>query len=156
MPRHPIKAGEIRLDLEAAGYKVAQRSLSDPIKDTTQIYLADTLGELGLFFSIAHMTIMGGSFLEGIGGHNPLEPARLGKSVITGPDISNWFGIFADLLAEDAAFKVLGPTELGFMVSQLRKHPEAVKQADQKALAISQRGAGTLETVMTALSSLLP
>ncbi len=101
VPRHPIKAGEIRLDLEAAGYKVAQRSLSDPIKDTTQIYLADTL-------------------------------------------------------AEDAAFKVLGPTELGFMVSQLRKHPEAVKQADQKALAISQRGAGTLETVMTALSSLLP
>ncbi len=156
VPRHPIKAGEIRLDLEAAGYKIAQRSLSEPITDGTQIYLADTLGELGLFFSIAHITIMGGSFLDGIGGHNPLEPARQGKSVITGPDIGNWSGIFSNLLAEDAAFRVLGPTELGFLVGQLRKHPEAVKQADQRALAISQRGAETLETVMTALSGLLP
>ena len=57
---------------------------AEAITAETQIYLADTLGELGTLFSRADLTIMGGSFLTGIGGHNPLEPARLGKSVITG------------------------------------------------------------------------
>ncbi|MBW8881237.1 MAG: 3-deoxy-D-manno-octulosonic acid transferase, partial [Asticcacaulis sp.] len=98
VPRHPVKAGEIRLDLEAVGLKVAQRSLKEPVTAQSDVYLADTLGELGLFFSLAHIVIMGGSFLSGIGGHNPLEAARLGKAVITGPDIGNWSTIFEELL----------------------------------------------------------
>jgi 3-deoxy-D-manno-octulosonic-acid transferase len=155
-PRHPIRAAEIRLDLEAFGLKVAQRSKSEPVTSQTHIYLADTLGELGLFFSVAGITIMGGSFLEDIGGHNPLEAARLGKSVITGPDISNWSGIYADLLDAEGGFRVKGTAELGFLLSQLRQHPEAVKAADGKALKISRREADTLDVVWTALEPLLP
>ncbi|MGZ3298866.1 MAG: 3-deoxy-D-manno-octulosonic acid transferase, partial [Asticcacaulis sp.] len=79
VPRHPLKAADIRLDLETLGLHVAQRSLKEPITGAIHVYLADTLGELGLFFSLADMVVMGGSFLSGIGGHNPLEPARLGK-----------------------------------------------------------------------------
>ena len=155
-PRHPIRAGEIRLDLEALGLKVAQRSKNEPITSQTHIYLADTLGELGLFFSVAGITLMGGSFLENIGGHNPLEAARLGKCVITGPDIGNWSGIYTDLLEADAAFRVKGTAELGFLLSQLRQHPEVVKAADKHALEVSLREAGTLDTVWAALEPLLP
>ncbi|ESQ82750.1 hypothetical protein AEAC466_16555 [Asticcacaulis sp. AC466] len=155
-PRHPIRAGDIRADLESLGLKVAQRSKGEEVTSHTHVYLADTLGELGLFFSIADITIMGGSFLEDIGGHNPLEAARLGKAVITGPDTSNWGGIYSDLLHEDAGWRVQGPTELGFLLSQLRKHPEAVRSADQKAIAFSGREANTLDVVWAALVPLLP
>ncbi len=155
-PRHPIRAAEIRLDLEAMGLKVAQRSKTEKITAKTHVYLADTLGELGIFFSLAGITIMGGSFLENIGGHNPLEAARLGKAVITGPDISNWSGIYADLLDDDAGFRVQGPTELGFLLSQLRQHPEVVRTANEKAHIVSKREANTLDTVWVALSPLLP
>lgn len=156
VPRHPIKAGEIRLDLEALGLHVAQRSLKDPLTEATHVYLADTLGELGLFFSLAHIVIMGGSLLSGIGGHNPLEAARLGKAVITGPDIANWQGIFDDLLDAGAAFRVMGPEELGFMVNQLADHPAAMTAADQAAVEVSRREAGTLDIVWHALAPLLP
>lgn len=155
-PRHPIRAAEIRLDLQALGLKVAQRSKNEPITSQTHVYLADTLGELGLFFTVADIILMGGSFLEDIGGHNPLEAARLGKCVITGPDISNWSGIYGDLLDEDAAFRVKGTAELGFLLSQLRQHPALVKTANAKALSVSRKEADTLDTVWSALEPLLP
>lgn len=156
VPRHPIKAGEIRLDLEAMGLNVARRSYDEPLTSEVQVYLADTLGDLGLFFSVADLVIMGGSFLSAIGGHNPLEAARLGKAVITGPDISNWQGIFDDLLQAGAAFRVLGPQELGFMLDQLIAHPQAVADADQAASLVSQREAGTLDVVWQAMAPFLP
>ncbi len=156
VPRHPVRSDDIRLDLLAVGFRPTQRSNGDPITAETQIYLADTLGELGLFFSRADLILMGGSFMHGIGGHNPLEAARLGKSVVTGPDIGNWAAIFAALLDEGAAFRVQGPEELKFLVAQLRQNPQAVQAADARALALSQREAGTLDTVWSALEPYLP
>lgn len=156
VPRHPARADDIRLDLQAIGFRPAQRTNGDKITEDTQIYLADTLGELGLFFTRADLTIMGGSFMQGIGGHNPLEPARVGKCVVTGPDIGNWEGIFADLLQDGAAFRVQGPEELKFLIGQLRQNPQAVTEADRRAFAVSQREAGTLDTIWQALEPLLP
>jgi 3-deoxy-D-manno-octulosonic-acid transferase len=156
VPRHPIKAGDIRLDLESLGLHVAQRSLKEPIDARIHVYLADTLGELGLFFQLADIVVMGGSFLTSIGGHNPLEAARLGKSVITGPDISNWQGVFQSLLTAGGGWEVNGPTELRFLVEQLRAAPAAVRTADEAALAVSREEAGTLDRVWTALLPLLP
>ena len=156
VPRHPIKAAEIRLDIEAIGLHVAQRSLKEPISYATQVYLADTLGELGLFFSLSDITLIGGSFLTRIGGHNPLEAARLGKSVITGADTANWEGVFADLIAAGAAWQVFGPQELRFLVEQLRDNPDAVTIADKAALAVSRKQADTLDRVWLALGPFLP
>ncbi len=155
-PRHPLKAGDIRIDIEALGLHVAQRSLKEPLAATTQVYLADTLGELGLFFSLADLVIMGGSFQSGIGGHNPLEPARLGKAVITAPDLFNWQGIFDDLIEAGGAFRVDSASDLAFLVGELRQKPEAVTVADRRALEVSQREAGTLDRVWAGLAPLLP
>jgi len=156
VPRHPIKAADVRLDLEALGLHVAQRSQRETISERTHVYLADTLGELGLFFSLADLVVMGGSFLTGIGGHNPLEAARLGKAVITGPDIGNWEGIFASLVSAGGAWEVAGPRELAFLVEQLRGAPAAVRAADTAALAVSKEEAGTLDRVWQALEPLVP
>ena len=156
VPRHPLKAADIRIDIEALGLHVAQRSLKEPLAGTTQVYLADTLGELGLFFSLADLVIMGGSFQSGVGGHNPLEPARLGKSVITGPDTFNWQGIFDELIEAGGAFRVDSASDLTFLVGELRSHTEAVTAADTRALEVSGREAGTLDCVWSQLLPLLP
>jgi 3-deoxy-D-manno-octulosonic-acid transferase len=156
VPRHPIKAADIRLDLEALGLHVAQRSQKEAISERIHVYLADTLGELGLFFALADLVVMGGSFLTGIGGHNPLEAARLGKAVITGPDIGNWEGIFASLVSAGGAWEVAGPRELAFLVEQLSGAPAAVRAADTAALAVSKEEAGTLDRVWQALEPLVP
>jgi 3-deoxy-D-manno-octulosonic-acid transferase len=156
VPRHPMKGKDIRIDIEALGLHVAQRSLKEPLAAGTQVYLADTLGELGLFFSLADLIIMGGSFQSGVGGHNPLEPARLGKSVITGPDIFNWQGVFDELLEAGAAFRVGSASDLAFLVGELRRTPEAIAAADRRAREISRRDADTLERIWSALLPLLP
>ncbi|MDI7774086.1 3-deoxy-D-manno-octulosonic acid transferase [Asticcacaulis sp. EMRT-3] len=155
-PRHPMRAADIRRTIEAMGLKVAQRSKGERISDRTQVYLADTLGELGLLFGVADITIMGGSFAEGIGGHNPLEAARLDRSVITGPDTANWRGIYEDLIREDAARRVGTAGELASLLRHWRQHPDIVRAMDARALAFSQREGGALEVVMTALEPLLP
>ena len=155
-PRHPLKAPDIRIDIESLGLHVAQRSLNEPLTAGTQVYLADTLGELGLFFSLADIVVMGGSFQSGVGGHNPLEPARLGKSVVTGPDLFNWQGVFEDLIDAGAGFRVDSASDLGYLAGELRQNPEAVRVADRKALEVSRREAGTLDRVWTALEPLLP
>jgi 3-deoxy-D-manno-octulosonic-acid transferase len=155
-PRHPLKAGDIRIDIEALGLHVAQRSLKEPLAGTIQVYLADTLGELGLFFRLADLVIMGGSFQSGVGGHNPLEPARLGKSVITGPDTFNWQGIFDALIEAGGAFRVDSAADLTYLVGELRAHAEAVTTADARALEVSGREAGTLDRVWSQLVPLLP
>ncbi len=156
VPRHPIKAGDIQIDIESLGLHVARRVMKDPLEPTTQVYLADTLGELGLFFSLADIVIMGGSFQTGVGGHNPLEPARLGKSVITGPDTFNWQGVFDDLIDAGGAYRVADGSELSFLVNELRQHADAIAVADAAALEVSQREAGTLDRVWAALEPLLP
>ena len=156
VPRHPVKAEDIRLDIEAIGLHVAQRSKKEPVSYATQVYLADTLGELGLFFALSDIVVIGGSFLTRIGGHNPLEAARLGKGVITGGDTANWEGVFDDLIRAGAAWQVFGPQELRFLIEQLRDNPDAVVAADRAALAVSHNEADTLERVWAAVSPLLP
>ena len=156
VPRHPLKAGDIRIDIEALGLHVAQRSLKEPVTAATQVYLADTLGELGLFFGLADIIVMGGSFQSGVGGHNPLEPARLGKSVITGPDVFNWQGIFD--FADRGRRRLQGRQRVG---SQLPGRRVAIQPRSHRRRrprrARGQPGeAGTLDRVWSALSPLLP
>src|SRR6202000_2039821 len=76
-PRHPARGRDLADMLRAQGLKLSRRSIGERIAGDTEVYLADTLGELGLFFRLAQVVVMGGSFGEGVGGHNPLEPARL-------------------------------------------------------------------------------
>ena len=87
-PRHPKRSKSIQKELNNAGIQFAVRSLSQPIRAQTQVYLADTLGELKTFMAHASIVIMGGSF-DQTGGHNLIEPASLGCAIITGPSDSN-------------------------------------------------------------------
>jgi 3-deoxy-D-manno-octulosonic-acid transferase len=106
-PRHPQRGAEVAALLAAHG--VARRSVGEPIGPETGVYLADTLGELGLVMRLAPFAVVGGGFDAAVGGHNPLEPARLGVGVVSGPHVANHADVFAEMVAASAA--VLTPDE---------------------------------------------
>ena len=102
VPRHPARAEEIARDLRNAGFRVKRRSLGDTIEPADDIYLADTMGELGLFYRTAELAVIGGSFVPH-GGHNPLEAAQLDCAVLHGPDMSNFQAVSDELTGARAA-----------------------------------------------------
>jgi len=110
-PRHVERGPAIAERARAAGASVALRS-AEP-DDLAEVIVADTLGELGLWYRLADLALVAGSLVTGIGGHNPLEPARLDCPIVSGPHVENWLTAYADLRAVDgAAFadgSVLGP-----------------------------------------------
>lgn len=104
--------------MRGLGLRIAQRSLGEPITPETDVYLADTMGELGLFYRLAPVCFVGKSFAVG-GGQNPAEPAQLGCALVWGPDMSNFAALAADLEAARAADKVEAPAGLGAAVLRL-------------------------------------
>jgi len=104
-PRHPKRAQQIQQCAKAMGLRVAQRSAGDSITPEVQIYLADTLGELGAFFAAAPITFLSGSF-GADGGHNPYEPAHFATALLHGPHVPNFSDAYAALGREGAALKV--------------------------------------------------
>jgi 3-deoxy-D-manno-octulosonic-acid transferase len=156
VPRHPARADRIAAALVVQGLRYARRSTGEPIRSDTQVYLADTLGELGLFFRLAQAVVMGGSLTGGVGGHNPLEPARLGLPVITGPDVANFRETYAGLLDAHAALMVEGQSALNQAVADLMAHPDRAREIGLRAKAHAERGGQALAAAMTALRPLLP
>jgi 3-deoxy-D-manno-octulosonic-acid transferase len=97
-PRLPTRAAEVGMSLTAAGLTYAQRSLHHPPQPQTAVLLADTFGELGLWYRLAQCAFIGGSF-GGLGGHNPWEAVCLGLPVLSGPDTANFRADYAELAA---------------------------------------------------------
>ena len=84
VPRHPERFEEVATLIERAGLTMARRSLEQPIEADTQVYLADTMGELMHWYGVADVALVGGSLVD-IGGHNPIEPLSVKTPVIMGP-----------------------------------------------------------------------
>ncbi|MEO1275075.1 MAG: 3-deoxy-D-manno-octulosonic acid transferase, partial [Pseudomonadota bacterium] len=101
-PRHPERADAIAEEAAARGWAVGRRSEGMAPDARVDIYLIDTLGELGLWYRLAPVVFVGGS-LSPVGGHNPLEPARLGCSILHGPHYHNFLEEYRRLHAASAA-----------------------------------------------------
>ncbi|MEM9054023.1 MAG: glycosyltransferase N-terminal domain-containing protein, partial [Pseudomonadota bacterium] len=95
-PRHPERGDEVDALLSCTRFAIARRSENSPLNSQTDILLADTMGEMGLWYRLADAVYLGGGHAPGVGGHNPLEALRLGKPVLTGPSLFN----FSDLSAK--------------------------------------------------------
>jgi 3-deoxy-D-manno-octulosonic-acid transferase len=95
-PRHPARGPDIAEHARSAGLAVALRSRGDLPEPEVDIYIADTLGELGMIYRLAPIVFMGGS-LVGHGGQNPIEAVRLGAAVMHGPHVWNFAEIYATL-----------------------------------------------------------
>lgn len=161
VPRHPERSAAIAAALTRDGYRFAQRSLGQEPDGAADLYLADTLGEMGLFLRLADVVVMGGSFSAAlekppVGGHNPLEPARLGKPAVTGPDMTNWAAV-ADALVQAGGLQVVqAPWDLPAVVAPLLADDKAAKaMGDRGRRAAAEAGSG-LDRLIDALQPLLP
>ncbi|MYM54541.1 3-deoxy-D-manno-octulosonic acid transferase [Thalassovita mangrovi] len=133
MPRHPERAAEIAALPQMAGMRWAQRSKSQTVTDDTQLYLADTLGEMGAFLSLSPVVFLGGSFGKQ-GGHNPFEPAQFGAVVLHGPHVANFAESYAEMADAGIAHQVPDGAELGHAVLHWLEAPDLpARQAAARA-----------------------
>lgn len=161
VPRHPDRGPEIAAALTRGGRRFALRSRGGTLGAETDIYVADTLGELGLFLRLADVVVMGGSFapalgLSPVGGHNPLEPARIGKPAIAGPDASNWAAVTQALHEAGGLARVPSPADLPAAIAPLLADPAAAKAMGERARRAAAEAEGGLERLIEALRPLLP
>jgi 3-deoxy-D-manno-octulosonic-acid transferase len=90
VPRHPERCDEIEAKLVAQGLKVARRTREDALTPDVDIFLGDTIGEMGLYLRMTEVAFVGRSLFESKGGQNPLEPAMLGCAVLSGGHVQNF------------------------------------------------------------------
>lgn len=148
-PRHPERGPEIARALGAT-----RRGAGEPMD--RPIHVADTLGELGLFFRLADVVVMGGSFLPGIGGHNPLEPARIGRPIVTGPHAFNAADVYAAMFADAAAIEAADAPALARHIRGLLDNPAIARRMGEAALAFADRQGAALNEALLRLAPLLP
>ncbi len=104
-PRHPHRGAEIEEAARASGFHTGRRSVGLQPDRATDIYIADTMGELGLFYRLVPLAFMGGTLVPH-GGQNPIEPAKLGAAVLHGPHVHNFVEVFSALDAAGGAVPV--------------------------------------------------
>jgi 3-deoxy-D-manno-octulosonic-acid transferase len=149
-PRHERRGDEVAALLGERGLRVARRSRNEAIGGDTEIYLADTMGELGLFYRLAGIAFIGGS-LAAQGGHNPFEAARLDCAVLHGPDMSNCAGMAAALAGEGASETVRDAAELAAAVAQLLAEPNTRAERAAAGARAAAAGLATLDRVLQRL-----
>ena len=131
-PRHPDRSGAIQVQIEDLGMACSVRSKAQPIVPETEVYLADTLGELAALMAHARIVIMGGSF-DTTGGHNLFEPASLGCVIITGPSDSNIVEDIRMLGADQGVVQVENLDQCWAAITDLLQHPERAQALGQEA-----------------------
>jgi len=153
-PRHPVRGAAIAAELTAMGLPCARRSLGQLPDAGTQVYLADSMGELGLFYRLAPVAFIGKS-LGAEGGQNPFEPARIGTAIVFGPRMSNFAGMAAAMLEAGAAEEVADEGALARAVIRLLADPGLAAARAAAALAWAQSEGHALDSVCAALAPFL-
>ncbi|NNM72963.1 3-deoxy-D-manno-octulosonic acid transferase [Enterovirga aerilata] len=154
-PRHPERGSEIAGAARNAGLGAARRSLGSGPDEAADIYLVDTLGELGLFYRLAPLVFVGGT-LAARGGQNPFEPARLGTAILHGPHTENFSEIFAALDQGGGAIGIEDAAGLGRAVATLLADGALTRDMARAAADTAASLGGALERTMQALGPYLP
>lgn len=150
VPRHPQRGEDIAAILRK-NHRVTLRSKHQPIAAHVQMYIADTIGELGLFYRLSEIVFMGGSLVEH-GGQNPLEPARLSCAIITGPHTMNFYDTYRDMEDVHAIMRATGPENLAAVVDNLMNNSDARTALQNAAKGWVEYNSGAIKAVMENLS----
>src|SRR5215470_5373200 len=154
VPRHPDRGPPIWRLVDAAGLKAGLRSRDEMPNATTDIYVADTLGELGLFYRLSGIVFMGGSLVTH-GGQNPIEAIKLGAAIVHGPHVFNFRDVYEALDQAGGARMADNQEALVKQLGQLLADPKASEtQAAAGARVVEQLG-GALDRTLAALEPYL-
>ncbi len=138
-PRHPNRGNEAKEIAMEKGLRVGQRSAGDEITAETDVYIADTLGELGIFYRLCNVAFVGGGVTPK-GGHNPLEPARLGVAILHGPHTFNFVETYKSMRDVGGAALVRNDRELAAAIRRLMadgKTRDTMSKAAQQAAEVN-------------------
>lgn len=150
IPRHPERGQTILEDLESQHHGTVLRGEKHALPDDkTRIYIANTLGEMGLFYRLADIVYVGRSLSkDGGGGHNPLEPAQLNCAVIHGCYIQNLQDIYHDMQSSNACIQVQNHDELLQKIEWLLSNPTAKDGFIQRAHSFASAKSHVIDTVL--------
>ena len=153
-PRHPEIFTEVAGIIENAQLSMRKRSDNMIPQADTQVFLADSMGELLLFWGMADIAFVGGSLIER-GGHNPLEPAAFGLPVLSGPHVFNFKAIYQLLEQREAVLITNNPQELATRVLELL-HDKAYRESlGHNALKVIEENSGAISKLMFEVEKLL-
>jgi 3-deoxy-D-manno-octulosonic-acid transferase len=153
-PRHPERFDDVAALCEAGSWRLARRSAGEGPAPETAVYLLDSLGELLLFFGLADVAVIGGSFIDR-GGHNPLEAAAWGVPVLCGPSMFNFEDIAGELESAGGLARVADSEALAGELALLLDDPAQCRRRGESgaAMVAGNRGAG--EALLRLLQGLL-
>jgi 3-deoxy-D-manno-octulosonic-acid transferase len=154
-PRHPDRGAAIAGMLQSKGVAAARRALGALPDPACEVYVADTLGELGTLYRLASVAFIGGSLVDR-GGHNPIEAVRHDAVVLTGPFRQKQADTYPALLKEGAAVEVRSGAELAEAAGRLLADAAELGQMRDRAAAALASLSGALARAVTALLRYLP
>lgn len=154
VPRHPQRGPGIARLFAQAGMQVALRTQADIPTANTDIYVADTMGELGLFYRLAPVVFMGGSLVEH-GGQNPIEAIKLGAAVLHGPHVFNFGEIYGEIGNSGGAILAENEEHFVKLLGHLLTNPAARARVSSAGANVVNRLGGALDRTLAALEPYL-
>lgn len=151
-PRHPERFDSVGRLVRRRGFDLVRRSDGKPtLSATTQVYIADTMGELPVFYSAADIAFIGGSMLDGLGGHNVLECCAVGVPVLYGPHMTNFEDIARITSERGAGVQVSDATSLIDTLKTLLSDADQRAQMGERGLRMIKENSGATERAMNLL-----
>ena len=154
-PRHPHRGAAITEMLKGRGFNVARRSLGELPDRSSDAYVADTIGELGMLYKLAPVAFIGGSLVDR-GGHNPVEAMRLGAVVLVGPHWHNFGDAYGALIGNGGAIVVRSAEEIASAARKLLSDEAELASMRGRANAALATISGALPRTIEALLQYLP
>ncbi|GGO78036.1 3-deoxy-D-manno-octulosonic acid transferase [Marinobacterium nitratireducens] len=154
VPRHPERFDSVYQQCLDAGLAAARHSLSEPVGEAVAVYLGDTMGELMAFYAAADIAYVGGSLVPR-GGHNPLEPAALGKPVLMGPEVFNFQSICDELETAGGLERVPDEAALASQLERLLSDEALRLERGEAARNFVAQNRGALERLYGEVEAML-
>lgn len=161
VPRHPERFDDVADTIETMRFELYRRSADDVIEPDTQVYLADSMGELLMWYELINhvqsgFTLVGGSLIDGVGGHNPLEASILGVPVMMGPYTQKAQVVVDTLVATDAMRVVKNQHELTAQMLAWLAEPEQARQVGAQGLQVVNDHADAVDQQYEQIQRFLP
>jgi 3-deoxy-D-manno-octulosonic-acid transferase len=154
IPRHPERFSAVRTLLHKEGFRFVARTDGLPCTSDTEVFLGDTMGEVPLFYAAGNVAFVGGTLVP-VGGHNLLEPAALGRPVVTGPHLFNTQDIADKFEKLGAVITVNNAGQLGSAVADLFADRETAADIGNRGREVVMQNRGSLDRLLKLLEPLI-
>ena len=144
VPRHPERFDKVASEIQELGLEYHRRTLKQEISATTQVYLADTMGELWMWCALSQVVYVGGSLNEPGGGHNILEPIALNVPTLLGKNYFNFQTIVDEFLSVDGVVVVQDAQQAVDVMLELLTDPMKSQKLNQQAQHIFAKNKGAV------------